>query len=227
WQRWAVLRVREGREPQSLWDLPALWRACTGSAPEAALASVSAPPGTLRLAVDIGSTSTVVVEEDSATAGAVGAKLLPQGAHRPTPSGFRRLGGDAATAHPWGRGEHLLAPGGQLPTALAAPGAVALAALLRGSPDAGDQLWLPQAPTVEDEGGPLLIDRFKSPDLLLLSDWLAQVPEAAADHAAVSRTLLESFAFQLGRTLALAHAVPLAAPEGGRWTLRRPRLASA
>ena len=87
WQRWAVLRVREGREPQALWDLPALWRACTGSAPEAALASVSAPPGTLRLAVDIGSTSTVVVEEDSAAAGAVGAKLLPQGARRPTPSG--------------------------------------------------------------------------------------------------------------------------------------------
>ena len=126
-----------------------------------------------------------------------------------------------------GCGEHLLAPGGQLPTALAAPGAAALAALLRGSPDAADQLWLPQAPTAEDEGGPLLIDRFKSPDLLLLSDWLAQLPEATADRAEVSRTLLETFAYQLGRTLALAHAVPLAAPEGGRWTLRRPRLASA
>jgi len=228
WQRWAVLRVREGREPQSLWDLPALWRACVGSAPEAALASsASAAAGTLRLAVDIGSTSTVVVEEDSATAGAVGAKLLPQGAHRPTPSGFRRLGGDPATAYRVGCGEHLLAPGGQLPTALAAPGAAALATLLRGSPDAADQLWLPQAPTGEDEGGPLLIDRFKSPDLLLLSDWLAQLPEATADRAEVSRTLLETFAYQLGRTLALAHAVPLAAPEGGRWTLRRPRLASA
>src|SRR5467141_3505518 len=27
WPRWAVLRVREGREPQALWELPALWRA--------------------------------------------------------------------------------------------------------------------------------------------------------------------------------------------------------
>src|SRR5439155_1597015 len=126
------------------------------------------------------------------------------------PGQFRRRGGDPATAYRVGGGEHLLAPGGQLPTALAAPGAAALAALLRGSPDAADQLWLPQAPTAEDEGGPLLIDRFKSPDLLLLSDWLAQLPEATADRAEVSRTLLETFAYQLGRTLALAHAVPLA-----------------
>src|SRR5207237_219570 len=61
WPRWAVLRVREGREPQALWELPALWRACIGPAPEAEVASsVSPSPGTLRLAVDVGSTSTVV-----------------------------------------------------------------------------------------------------------------------------------------------------------------------
>src|SRR5439155_222366 len=101
WPRWAVLRVREGREPQALWELPALWRACTGPAPEAEVASsVSPSPGTLRLAVDIGSTSTVIVEEDSAAAGSVGAKLLAHGSLLPTPSGFRRLAGAAAHATP-------------------------------------------------------------------------------------------------------------------------------
>ena len=228
WPRWAVLRVCEGREPQALWEVPALWHACTGSAPEARVASpVLAAASTLRLAVDIGSTSTVLVEEDSAAAGALGAKLMPQGAPRPTPSGFRRLGGDAATAHLVGCGEHLLAPGGQLPTALVAPGAAAVTGLLRGSQNAGEQLWLPQAPVAEQAGGPLLIDRFKSPELLLLSDWLAQLPEAAADRAHVSRTLLETFAYQVGRTLASAHAVPLVTPEGGRWVVRQPQLASA
>jgi hypothetical protein len=110
---------------------------------------------------------------------------------------------------------------------LAAPGAAALAALLRGAPDAADQLWLLQAPLPEQGTGPLLIDRFKSPELLLLSDWLAQVPDAAADRARVSRTLLEAFAYQVGRTLACAHAAPLVTPEGGRWTLRQPQLAAA
>src|SRR5207237_9468500 len=89
------------------------WRACIGPAPEAEVASsVSPSPGTLRLAVDVGSTSTVVVEEDSAAAGSVGAKLLAHGSLRPTPSGFRRLAGDAATAHRVGCAEHVLAPGG-------------------------------------------------------------------------------------------------------------------
>ena len=228
WPRWAVLRVREGREPQALWELPALWRACTGPAPEAEVASsVSPSPGTLRLAVDIGSTSTVIVEEDSAAAGSVGAKLLAHGSLLPTPSGFRRLAGDSATAHRVGCAEHVLAPGGQLPTALSAPGAAALIELLRGSPDAADQVWLPQAPGLEDESGLLFVDRFKSPELLLLSDWLAQLPSALADRAEVSRKLLDTFAYQIGRTLAAAHATPLVAPEGGRWTLRRPRLTSA
>src|SRR3989454_11515923 len=228
WPRWAVLRVREGRAPQALWELPALWRACIGPAPEAEVASsVSPSPGTLRLAVDVGSTSTVVVEEDSAAAGSVGAKLLAHGSLRPTPSGFRRLAGDAATAHRVGCAEHVLAPGGQLPTALATPTASALTELLRGSPDAADQVWLPQAPGLEDDPGPLFIDRFKSPGLLLLSDWLAQVPAAFADRAEVSRRLLGTFAYQIGRTPAAAHATPLVAPEGGRWTLRRPRLTSA
>ena len=49
----------------------------------------------MRLAVDIGSTSTVVVEEDSAAAGSVGGKLLGPRAPR---SGFRLLAGDAETA---------------------------------------------------------------------------------------------------------------------------------
>jgi hypothetical protein len=228
WPRWTVLRVREGREPQALWELPALWRACTGSSPEAEVASsVSPAAGTLRLAVDIGSTSTVVVEEDSAAAGSVGAKLLAHGSLRPTPSGFRRLAGDAGTAHRVGCAEHLLAPGGQLPTALAAPTAAGLIELLRGSPDAADQLWLPQAPALEDGSVPLFVDRFKSPELLLLSDWLAQVPASLADRGEVSRRLLDAFAYQIGRTLAAAHATPLVVPEGGRWTLRRPRLACA
>ena len=78
WPRWAVLRILEGREPQALWELPAIWRARTGSTPEAAAtASPSPVPGTIRLAVDIGSTSTVVVEEDNAAAGSLGRKLLP------------------------------------------------------------------------------------------------------------------------------------------------------
>src|SRR5258705_373858 len=89
WPRWAVLRVLEGREPQALWDLPAIWQACTKDAPEAGVSAAASPvPGTLRLAVDIGSTSTVAVEEDNAAGGSIGAKLLPQGAPRPSPSGF-------------------------------------------------------------------------------------------------------------------------------------------
>ena len=216
WPRWAVLRVLEGREPQALWDLPALWRASAGAEPEAGLAaSPSAAPGTVRLAVDIGSTSTVVVEEDNAAAGSIGAKLLPQGGPRPSPSGFRRLAGDAATAHEVGCAEHLLAPGAQLPTALAAASAQALADALADAPDAVAQLWLPQAPPDGGEIAPLLIDRFKSPELLLLSDWLGEVP-GPIDRVEVSRKLLEAYAWHLGRTLAAAHCTPLITPEGGR-----------
>ncbi len=228
WARWAVLRVLEGREPQALWELPAIWRACTGNAPEAAVtASPSPAPGTLRLAVDIGSTSTVAVEEDNASAGSIGAKLLPQGAPRSTPSGFRRLAGDPATAHEVGCAEHLLAPGEQLPTALAAASPEALVDLLTGAPDAAAQLWLPQEPLADGTHAPLLIDRFKSPELLLLSDWLAELPQPLADRTEVSRRLLEAYAWHLGRALAAAHSTPLVTPEGGRWTLRRPNLSSA
>jgi len=228
WPRWAVLRVLEGREPQALWDLPALWRACTGNAPEAAItASASPVPGTLRLAVDIGSTSTVAVEEDNAAAGSLGAKLFPQGAPRSSPSGFRRLAGDPATAHEVGCAEQLLAPGEQLPTVLAAATPEALVDLLTGAPDAVAQLWLPQAALAEGNHAPLLIDRFKSPELLLLSDWLAGLPQPLADRTEVSRKLLEAYAWHLGRTLAAAHGTPLVTPEGGRWTLRRPNLSSA
>lgn len=221
--RWAVLRLLEGREPQALWELPALWRASTGAAPDAAIARASsAAAGAMRLAVDIGSTSTVVAEEDYAAAGSVGGNLLPRGVRRAVPSGFCRLGGDAATAHRVGCGEQLLAPGGQLPTALCASGGQAVTELLRGSPGSRDQLWLPQGPPDESA---LLVDRFKSPELLLLSEWLAHLPDA--DPVAVSRTLLETYAHHLGRTLAIAHATPLVTPEGGQWTRRRPRLSSA
>jgi hypothetical protein len=226
WPRWAVLRILEGREPQALWELPALWRACAASARDAALVdSLSPTPGALRLAVDLGSTSTLVVEEDSASAGSIGAKLLPHGPRRPAPSGLRRLAGDPATAHRVGCAEQLLAPSGQLPTALAAGTPQAIAALLEGSAGAEEQLWLPQAPPDED-GAPFVVDRFKSPELLLLSDWLARVPADADDRAQVSQKLLDAFAYQLGRTLAAAHVAPLATPEGGRWTLRAPRLGS-
>ncbi len=225
WPRWAVLRVLEGREPQSLWDLTALWRARMAASAEGAMVeSVAATPGTLRLAVDVGSTSTLVVEEDSAASGSIGTKLLAEEARRPAPSGFRRLAGDPQTAHRFGCAEHLLAPGGQLPTVLAAASAGAVTALLQGSPGAAEQLWLPQAGG-EGDGPALLVDRFKSPELLLLSDWLAEVaPER--DRRSVSRTLLETYAHELGRTLAAAHATPLVVPEGGRWTLRAPRLSS-
>jgi len=227
WPRWAVLRVCEGREPQALWNLPALWRAATAAAPEAALAgSFASAESNLRLAVDIGSTSTVVVEEDTAAGGSVGSKLLASAAQRPPASGFRRLAGDAATAHLVGCAELLLAPGGQIPTALAAPSLEAVADLLHGGAESAEQLWLPQ---LGAEGGaePLRIDRFKSPELLLLSDWLAGLPPPFADPAAASEKLLQAFAGHLGRTLAAAHATPLVAPEGGRWAPRRPRLASA
>jgi hypothetical protein len=228
WPRWAVLRLLEGREPQALWHLPSLWRACAGEAPEAAPAASASPvPGTMRLAVDIGSTSTVVVEEDSATSGPVGAKLLPQGAPRPSPSGFRRLAGDPQAAHRFGCGEQLLAPGAQLPTALAAPSTRALADVLAGAPDSVEQLWLPQAPRGEGELAPVLVDRFKSPELLLLSDWLAELPAPFTDRTEVSRRLLEAYAYHLGRALAASHSAPLVTPEGGRWMLHRPDLSSA
>ncbi len=57
---------------------------------------------------------------------------------------------------------------------------------------------------------------------MMLSDWLAAVPDA--EPAQASRRLLEAYGLLLGRALAAAHATPLVAPEGGRWTLRAPRL---
>src|SRR5262249_11619797 len=72
---------------------------------------------------------------------------------------------------------------------------------------------------------PIVADRFKSPELLLLSEWLAGLPEK--DPEAASRTLLEAYGRLLGRTLAAAHATPLVVAEGGRWALRWPRLESA
>ncbi len=75
WPRWLVVRQLEGREPQALWSLPALWKARHGDAPEAAFGGSPAAPVSMRLGLDVGSTSTVVVEEDDATAGAPGAKL--------------------------------------------------------------------------------------------------------------------------------------------------------
>lgn len=216
WPRWAVLRLLEGREPQALWDLAALWRAREG----AAAGSVrSTTAGKMRLSVDLGSTSTVVVEEDSATAGSVGAKLL--GPRAPL-SGFRLLAGDPVTAHRFGCAEQLVAPGGQLPTALVAATPEALAEVLSGQAPP-EQLWLLQGP----EAKGVLVDRFKSPALLPLSDWLADLPGASSlDRSQLSRRLLETYAYLLGRTLAAAHGAPLVTPEGGGWTLRSPRLAS-
>jgi hypothetical protein len=238
--RWLVLRALEGREPQALWDLHALWAARLSGAPEMERAESPAPAqGSLRLAVDLGSTSTVVVEEDSAVAGSVGGKLLSSGA---APSGFLRLAGDARTAHLHGCGEELQSAGGQLPTALCCGGPEALAELL-GDPAAADQLWLPQAapqdagvdalpeagagaPKLRASDAPRLrVDRFKSPELLLLSDWPPDV--AAPDLALTSRRLLETYGALLGRALACAHAAPLVAPEAGRFRQRWPRLTSA
>jgi hypothetical protein len=216
WPRWTVVRLLEGREPQALCDLERLWRARMGAAPEgSSRGSTAAAPVTMRLAVDLGSTATMVVEEDSALAGSVGGKLL-ESSH--PPSSFRRLAGSAQSASRFGCGEELLAPNGHLPTALAAGSAEAIAAVLRGDPDAVDQLWMPQGP---DE--PLRADRFKSPDLILVADWLAQLP-GEWDQAHISRRLLEAYGHLLGRALAAAHAAPLVTPEGGRWSLHWPRL---
>ena len=233
WPRWAVLRALEGREPQAVWDLTALWRARLGTVPEASSGGPdSGAPGSMRLAVDIGSTSTVVVEEDGAACGSVGGKLLCESSQRSVLSGFRRLAGDARTAHHYGCAEQLLAPGGQLPTVLAAPGSAALAALLAGdTPEAADQVWLPQGPPGPDGDAPeewVRADRFKSPELLALSDWLTDLPgESALDRAHASRRLLETYGYLLGRALAVAHGAPLVTPDGGRWRLRWPRLGSA
>ena len=117
------------------------------------------------------------------------------------------------------------APAGQVPTALAAASVEALGEIL-GKESTVDQLWLPQAPeerSGDDGSAPVLADRFKSPDRLLLSDWLAEVPGAPAP-AHASRRLLKAYGYLLGRKLAAAHAAPLVTPEGGRWTLRWPRL---
>lgn len=232
WPRWAVLRVLEGREPQAVWDLAALWRARLGTAPEAAPGGPDfGTPGSMRLAVDVGSTSTVVVEEDSAVAGSVGGKLLCESPRRDVPSGFRRIAGDPRTAHHYGCSEQLLAPDGQLPTVLAAPGPRALAELVGGgASEAADQVWLPQSPPMPTGDAAeeyLRADRFKSPELLALSDWLTDLPgESALDRAGVSRCLLETYGYLLGRALAAAHGAPLVTPDGGRWRLRWPRLGS-
>ncbi|MCA1826627.1 MAG: hypothetical protein LC689_06765 [Myxococcales bacterium] len=216
WPRWIVVRQLEGREPQALWSLPALWKARHGEVPEAGFGGAPAAAVSMRLGIDLGSTSTVVVEEDDATAGAPGAKLLSRQS-----SGFRRLAGDSATAHRFGCAEQLMAPAGHLPTALAAGSAEALSRLLE-DPGAYLQLWLPQA----GEGDPpITADRFKSPELLLLSEWLAGLQQR--DPKAVSRTLLEAYGRLLGRSLAAAHATPLVVAEGGRWALRWPRLENA
>ena len=246
WRRWAVLRVVEGREPQGLWDLSALWRARLGKGPEAAPGgATTGEPAALRVAVDLGSTATVLLEEDSAAAGTVGSKLMASHASGPQaiPSGFRRLAGDASSAHLYGCGERLFARGAELPTALMLANAGAIAELLA-APDPAesllDQAWLPQAPpegTPEvDPSSPLpppaepclRLDRFKSPELLLLSEWLAEVPRTGVtDLTSVSRRLLETYGYLLGRALAAAHAAPLVIPEGGRWALRWPRLGAA
>jgi len=232
WPRWAVLRVLEGREPQAVWDLAALWRARLGSAPEASPGSADpGPSGSMRLAVDIGSTSTVVVEEDGAAAGTASGKLLIGALRREVPSGFRRLAGDVLTAHRYGCAEQLLAPGGQLPTVLAAAGPLALSAAIASGASEADQIWLPQAPPAgdllpSDEG--VRADRFKSPELLALSDWLTDLPAGSGlDRASASRRLLETYGYLLGRALAVAHGAPLVTPDGGRWRLRWPSLGMA
>ncbi|HEY2029903.1 MAG TPA: hypothetical protein VGH20_11920 [Myxococcales bacterium] len=215
--RWLVVRAVEGREPQALWDLNALWAARLAGSPELELAeSPAQAEGKLRLAIDLGSTATVVVEEDAAFAGSVGRKLESAGS---APSGFLRLAGDAASAGTFGCGEELQP--GQLPTALCAGSAQALAEVLA-DPSAADQLWLPQEARVP---APLRIDRFKSPELLLLSDWPPEV--AATDLTATSKRLLETYGALLGRALAIAHATPFVAPEPGRFRKRWPRLTSA
>jgi hypothetical protein len=217
--RWLVLRAMEGREPQALWDLHALWRARLAEAPEAERAEApSQAEGRLRLAIDLGSTATVVVEEDSALSGPLGGKLLSAGA---AASGFLRLAGDPKAAHLYGCGEELQAASGQLPTALCAASPEALIDLL--ARNDADQLWLPQAGP-EGTAQTLRVDRFKSPELLLLSDWPPQVP--VANLALASRRLLETYGALLGRALATAHAAPLVSPEGGRFRLRWPRLAA-
>ena len=207
---WIVLRQLAGREPQALWRLSELWKARLGDAPEAETAAAAGAPVSMRLGIDLGSTSTVVVEEDEAASGAPGAKLSATAA-----SGFRRLAGDPTTAHRYGCGERLLAPAGHLPTALAAGSSDALLTAI----ETGDplQLWLPQ----EGEGDPpLLADRFKSPELLLLSEWF--YPQL--DPKPSSRKLLELYGRLLGQSLAAAHATPLVVAEGARWALRAPRL---
>jgi hypothetical protein len=229
--RFFVLRALEGREPQALWDLELLWHTRLAGTAEAERAETpAAAEGNLRLAVDLGSTATVVVEEDSALAGAVGGKLLCAG---PAPSGFLRLAGDPRTAHAYGCAEELEAGGGQLPTALCAGSPEALAQVIGGAlPEAAggegaaEQLWLPQAAPADAPAGvqPLRIDRFKSPELLLLSDWPPQV--AAHDLARTSRRLLVSYGALVGRALATAHAAPLVAAEVGRFRQRHPRLSS-
>ena len=92
-------------------------------------------------------------------------------------------------------------------------------------------MWLPQAspePGADESEECLRADRFKSPELLLLSDWLAELPrESGLDPVRVSRRLLETYGYLLGRALAAAHGAPLVTPEGGRWTLRWPFLGAA
>jgi hypothetical protein len=202
--RWLVLRMLEGREPQALWRFDALFG-------EELVQSPAPAEGQLRVAVDVGSTATMLVEEDSAAAGSVGSKLL---AGASVPSGFRLLLGDAKNAGDFGCSEELHSLSGRLPTALCAASPEALARALAGDVD---QVWLPQSAS-----GGLRVDRFKSPELLLLSDWPPQVP--LDDPAQTCRKLLELYGAHLGRALAIAHAAPLLAPESGRWGSRWPRL---
>ena len=211
-----MLRLLEGDEPQALWPLPSLLE--LRAAAKSDLDSTRERRVSLRIGVDLGSTSCAVVEEDDARAPLGGKLLAPDSA----PSGFLLLAGDAASAHRYGCGESLRVRDGQLAAALCASSPEALASVLRGEGFA-EQLWLPQAGGGETA---LEADRFKSPELLQHAEWLAALEEGGAPLAIeeVSRKLLHAYARLLGRALACAHATPISAAEGGLFHLRAPRL---
>jgi len=201
--RWAVLRLLEDDEPQALWDLQSLCHARLGN--ERTPHGVSAAPVSLRIALDPGNISTAIVEEEEASAGAPGGKLLGGTA---VGSGLVRLVGDAKSAHRYGCAERLNASGSRVPTVLCAAGPEVLAALLRG--ECGpEQLWLSQAG--EGPGPALRLERFKSSD----------------DPGLADPRLLQAFGALLGRTLAAAHASPLTLAGDADSPGRAPRLERA
>jgi hypothetical protein len=201
--RWAVLRLLEDDEPQALWDLRPLRLARLGD--ERTPDGVSATPVSLRIALDPGNVSTAIVEEEEASAGAPGGKLL--GGRAPG-SGLVRLAGDEQSAHRYGCAERLNSSGSRVPTVLCAAGPEVLAALLRG--ECGpEQLWLSQAG--EGPGPALRLERFKSSD----------------DPGLADPRLLEAFGALLGRTLAAAHASPLTLAGTADSPGRAPRLERA